>query len=277
MKNCLVFGSGRSGTSMMGGILHNAGYFMGRSLYAACDSNPKGFFENAEINGINETILSKYDKPYQNILKYVGLDKATIMRYLARKMPRALRNHFCSTVYRPYELQRWLMSIPPSVRIINSDEEIASRIRRAVQCEPFSYKDPRFSYTLPVWKKHLHEDTIFICLFREPDVTVASILKECWSRKYLQNLAITEKEAFEVWSNMYKHVLKNWEYSNSNFICVHYNHVFGGAILQKLSEMLNVELKYDFVSKELKRSEGGCYIPDEVEHLYTKLCELSEY
>ena len=29
MRNCLILGSGRSGTSMIGGILHQAGYFVG--------------------------------------------------------------------------------------------------------------------------------------------------------------------------------------------------------------------------------------------------------
>ncbi|NIM13858.1 MAG: sulfotransferase family protein, partial [Candidatus Aminicenantes bacterium] len=54
MKNCLILGSGRSGTSMIAGILHKAGYFMGDNLYPPRSANPKGFFENWEINEINE-------------------------------------------------------------------------------------------------------------------------------------------------------------------------------------------------------------------------------
>lgn len=277
MKNCLVFGSGRSGTSMMGGILYDAGYFMGRGLYPSCDSNPKGFFENAYINGINEVVLSKYDKPDKSVLKKVGLRRSPTFRHLLTRVPPRLKRRFCSTVYSPDELQRWLLSIPPTVKILSSNEEVASRIKRAVQHGPYAYKDPRISYTLPVWKEFLDEDTILICIYREPDVTVTSILKECCSRKYLGTLAITEREAFEVWSNMYMHVLKNWEADNSNFIFVHYNQVFEGGALPKIGELLDAELKHDFVSKELKRSEGGCCIPDEVRNVYAKLCELSDY
>jgi len=44
MKNCIILGSGRSGTSMVAGTLAKSGYFMGDNLYPARESNPKGFF-----------------------------------------------------------------------------------------------------------------------------------------------------------------------------------------------------------------------------------------
>ena len=59
MKNCLIMGSGRSGTSMIAGMLAKEDYFFGDNLYQARDPNPKGFFEDPEINDINETILSQ--------------------------------------------------------------------------------------------------------------------------------------------------------------------------------------------------------------------------
>jgi hypothetical protein len=54
MRDCIVLGSGRSGTSMVAGALAKAGYFMGDRLYPARDANPLGFFEAPEINSINE-------------------------------------------------------------------------------------------------------------------------------------------------------------------------------------------------------------------------------
>lgn len=60
--NCLILGSGRSGTSMLAGILHQAGYFMGDKLHKPELSNPKGFFEWMTINQINEQILAAYVK-----------------------------------------------------------------------------------------------------------------------------------------------------------------------------------------------------------------------
>ena len=58
MKNVIILGSGRSGTSMVAGTLAKAGYYMGEQLLPANKANPKGFFEDIEVNAINEDILS---------------------------------------------------------------------------------------------------------------------------------------------------------------------------------------------------------------------------
>ena len=58
MKNCLVIGSGRSGTSMVAGTLAGAGYFMGKNVRRKGDgSNPKGYFESYELGKVNEEIV----------------------------------------------------------------------------------------------------------------------------------------------------------------------------------------------------------------------------
>ena len=115
MKNCIILGSGRSGTSMLGGILHNAGYFMGDNLYPPSISNPKGFFENPRINRINELILSKYDINPYSFLK--GLLCATIGRldYVKGLKKPLFKSITKRTIYYPGNLQRWLMSIPPEI------------------------------------------------------------------------------------------------------------------------------------------------------------------
>src|SRR5215510_2982709 len=57
-RSCLILGSGRSGTSMLAGTLRRAGYYMGENLIPADASNPKGYFEDDEINAINEALLA---------------------------------------------------------------------------------------------------------------------------------------------------------------------------------------------------------------------------
>ena len=59
MKNVIVLGSGRSGTSMLAGMFRSAGYFMGTDYITPRDSNPKGFFEGREVNDINEKLLQR--------------------------------------------------------------------------------------------------------------------------------------------------------------------------------------------------------------------------
>jgi len=98
MKNCLILGSGRSGTSMMGGIMHDSGYFMGDNLYPTRDSNPKGFFENDEINGINEDILSNY----------------------------------ASIGNKPHYGQRWLSSIPVNIEINAVNPDIEKKYKQKI-------------------------------------------------------------------------------------------------------------------------------------------------
>ena len=171
-------GSGRSGTSLMGGILKEAGYYMGDNLYPARNSNPKGFFENAEINGINELILAD------------SFNKHNIFSSFSRGK---------NNIYNPGQGQRWLSYCPLRKRIDFINEEVKIRISEAVLKAPFAYKDPRFCFTLAVWERFVDRKTVFICVFREPGITMASILAECDSVKYLKNFTISKKEAYKVY------------------------------------------------------------------------------
>ena len=53
IRDGLILGSGRSGTSMLAGTLSAAGYYIGDCLIEANEANPKGFFEDYEVNAIN--------------------------------------------------------------------------------------------------------------------------------------------------------------------------------------------------------------------------------
>jgi len=98
MKNCLILGSGRSGTSMLAGMLHQAGYYMGESFHQPRDSNPKGFFEWYRINRINEDILAAHDG--------IGLRDRLFKKILKK-----------NTIRRPGKNQRWLMALPEGVGV----------------------------------------------------------------------------------------------------------------------------------------------------------------
>jgi hypothetical protein len=259
MRNCLILGSGRSGTSMLAGILHEAGYFLGEKLYLPRDTNPKGFFEWKEINQINERILSAYR------------GKKRFHDPLLRKV---LKKH---TVRNPGKNQRWLLSLSPHIDITYADEETGNRIKNVIAREPFCYKDPRFSYTLPVWRRYLKPDTALICIFREPEITVESILKECRSADYLKDLFIKRKNAFAVWANLYAHVLLKNRDASANLTYVHYNQVYDGSALHSLSLLLRTDLKRDFVDEDLKRTTSSSPMPQYVSRIYTKLCDLAGY
>lgn len=256
MKNCLILGSGRSGTSMLAGILHQAGYFMGDRLHKPEESNPKGFFEWMEINSINETILA-------NCLP-----------------PAPVEESLKGSVYHPLgKNQKWLLSLPPEVNIhaAHAPHPLEERIKKTLAREPFSFKDPRFSYTLPVWAKYLKPGAVFICVFREPDITVNSILKECAARQYLSSLNIRRDSALDVWFNIYAHILYNHAPRYQPLVFVHYNQIFNGAAIPALARLLDAPLQTGFVDENLKRTLPGGYIPEPVSSLYRRLCHEASY
>lgn len=55
MRVILVVGTGRSGTSLVGGILHKLGVSMGMSFTPITGDNPRGTFEEANFFGLNRT------------------------------------------------------------------------------------------------------------------------------------------------------------------------------------------------------------------------------
>ena len=151
MRNCIILGSGRSGTSMVAGVVRKSGYFMGQRLNPGNETNPKGQFEDPEINRINEELLSQVTPS---------------------RPPGVIGKLFFRT--RPVLGQRWLARLPLEASI-PSPSYLKKRIEVLTKREPFCFKDPRFSYTLPAWKPFL-KNVVLICVFRHPGSVVTSIL-----------------------------------------------------------------------------------------------------
>ena len=258
MKSCLVLGSGRSGTSMLSGILYEAGYYMGEELYIGRETNPKGFFECAMINYLNEDILRRYD----------GVPTV----YSGFKGPAALAGR-----HNPRAGQRWLCALGPEVRMETRSKEIHRRIREACSRTPFAYKDPRFSYTLPLWLPYLPPDAQLLCIFRDPGITVRSILKEAGSMAYLAGLKIDEEIAYEVYRLQYQRVLDLCDEVGERLVFIHYDQVFDGSAVPRLSKRLGVKLSARFVDPRLKRTKPEPGVPGNVSALYKALCARAGY
>ncbi len=251
-------GFGRSGTSLMGGILQGAGYFMGDNLYPPRHSNPKGFFENAFINGINERILSPYD--------------------LVKADPTSDCHEKAWSPFKPHEGHRWLSYIDPETEIACNDENILSDIREAASRKGFAYKDPRFNYTLDVWEPLLGEETVYICVFRDPAETIESVLRECASARYLSEFYIDRELASKLWINSYKSLLRSLEQADpGKCIFVHYEQLLSGERLDVLSEVLSTEISNDFASEKLNRTRAEFPADKRTQKLYQELCILAGY
>lgn len=247
MRNCVILGSGRSGTSLAAGVLAKSNYFMGKNLYAGDSSNPDGYFEDETINAINEELIAQV---------ITSVDQTNSGLPLV-----------------PGIGQRWLASIPVET-FIPAMSSVETQIKSLVAHQPFCFKDPRFSYTLPVWRPFL-QDAVFLCVFRHPATTVESILKEC-RRDYLLDLQMTPDRAMEIWMNMYLHILKTHRHMG-DWLFIHYAQFVDLSALETIQNVLGATVDREFPNSSLQRSRPTVPVSHEAIELYNELCELASY
>ncbi len=259
MYNCLIMGSGRSGTSMVAGTLARAGYFMGEQLYEPRASNPKGFYEDVEVNAINEAILAPV-MPWVPPHFRPGRLYTLLRRVLFPSKPGAG--------------ERWLARMPPDI-LLQSTPEIDVRIGRIVQNKAFCFKDPRFCYTLPLWRPWLKQ-TRFICVFRDPTITAASMLSELRTVPKLTPLQLTYADCLEIWRLMYIHVLDTHCHQGA-WLFLHYDQVLNGSGLERLAAFLEVTPDRYFPDPALQRTQPNRQLPEPIYWIYKRLCDQAGY
>ncbi len=229
---------------MVAGLFRSAGYFQGNEIHAPRDSNPRGFFEDAEVNNINEALL----RPLLPERRMEGG-----VEYLADS---------------PVHGQRWLARIPPT-SIPGSTPAEGERIGAILARRPFCLKDPRFCYTLHLWRQQAPEARM-ICVFRRPQIAVASILKEIADMPYLANFALSVRGAFEVWRLMYLHVLQR-QALTGEWLFVEYDDLFQSPILDRLADFSAAPIDYTFPDRSLDRSAAVTAVDPMADELYVEL------
>ena len=250
MRNVLILGAGRSGTSMVTGTLAKSGYFMGDRLSQERESNPMTNFEDIKINGINEELLAQ----------------------VVPKRPRFVGKQFFR--YRPGPWQRWLSRLPMGTHIPSSPATV-EKIKALVKREPYCFKDPRFSYVLPIWRPHL-KDTVFICVFRDPASTALSMLRLTQKASYLQNLSLTFQQAIEVWTLMYSHILEV-HCKEGEWLFLHYNQALSPEGLDRLATFTGASVDRSLPDPSLCKSISHNPVPKDSQEIYQRLCKLAEY
>jgi len=244
LRNCIILGSGRSGTSMAAGILGAAGYFMGDHVYPPNPTNPKGMFEDRDINALNEDILS------------IALPEGG--------------EH--PDVDHPRRWQRWLARIPLDADL-SATGVIEEGISRLVIREPFCFKDPRFSYSLPVWRPFL-KDAVYVCVFRDPASTVESMLRQARKVRHLEGFQISAADAFAVWTMMYRHILERHSRSGA-WLFLDYESLLCSDGLQRLRGFTGACVDATFPERHLRHAYGHeiTGIPEEALDIHRRLCE----
>lgn len=229
MHSGLVFGCGRSGTSLVSGVVSRAGYYQGSNLVPEDESNPKGYFEDYEISQINEDLLTHH------------AERFSWTSWQDRRRNRALGSGL-----------RWLSvmngAISPKV-----GRYVAARIEAEVRNTPFLFKDPRISYTLPAWRPHLPEDCRYIVAFRDPIRTAESIVRRAQLKGYADSAKITIDRALSVWLSAYEAIL-TYELDAKVTLYVSYDSVVSGAGAKAVGCLLDAPVDGEFADASVSRS-----------------------
>jgi len=249
IPSLFILGCGRSGTSMTAGLFRNSGRFQGSRLHQATSENTKGYFEDAKINKLNNSILAQYTPKRKN---YSGID------------------YQCDA---PEQSGGWLSRIPLNEQIIATTSQ-QKEIERWIKKEPFCYKDTRFCYLIDLWYKS-SSNTRMICVYRRPDIVVESILNNCRVHKHLHKFAISVDQAFQVWILMYKHIL-NKHIKKGKWLFLEYEDILSGQAYNALELFSETAIDRDFPENRLNRSSSTLEIPKEAKKIYTKLKALSD-
>ncbi|MEO0587026.1 MAG: hypothetical protein AAF078_05245 [Planctomycetota bacterium] len=152
----LIFGAGRSGTSATAGLFRH-GWHQGEDLLPATAANPTGYFECRTINRLNNELIGEmvFGKHWWR-----------------------LRHFHPDPMWR--DGRAWWTMAPLRPRTFTPTPDLLDRMRAAIadRDRPLCLKDPRFSVTLPLWRSLLPEASRFVVVFRHPDATLRSTLRD---------------------------------------------------------------------------------------------------
>lgn len=247
-RNVVVVGSGRSGTSLVAGLIATAGHHMGRHLVRPNEANPKGFFEDYRTLLINEELLAPHTRE---------LPKP---RFTDQKpYPEPLR-----------DLQRWLAVLGPET-LVEAPPELLPKMRSSLEREPWCRKDPRFCHTLPAWEP-LFGDALRVCVFREPSRTANSMRVVART----QGVELSFEGGLEIWAGAYQQVLTRHRH-HGQWLFVHYDQILDRTALPGLEREIGASLDPGMVDQALRRAPASGGWPAAVDEVYRELCGLAGY
>ena len=247
--DCVVLGCGRSGTSLVAGILADAGWHLGDKLLGSNPDNPTGYFESRPVNLLNEDLIAP---ALDGVLR--GPDGQPLaQRPLAHG-------------------ERWLAALPAdTVLPAQPDREAEMRATlRAPEGVPVCRKDPRFTWTLPLWPL---DHAMRVVVFREPLAAARSVV----AMTDQGDLGLGLEGALAVWAACGRRCLARADLFPHRWTFVSYASVLDGSGLPRLAAALGVEsLPTDRVDLRLRRQESVGDVPQETAQAYAGLLERAQ-
>ncbi|RJK95384.1 hypothetical protein [Vallicoccus soli] len=222
MRDVVVLGCGRSGTSLVTGLVASAGRATGPRLLAPDPANPRGFFEDPAVNALNERLLAP-------LTERLGTGGGTYARPLR-------------------EGERWLAALPADAEVGHLDVD---RARALVPPGPWCLKDPRFSYTLRAWEPVLG-DALRVLVVRHPGEAARSMVDHAANG----TLGLGLPGALRVWEAVNRYVLEH-HLGRGDWLVLHHAAVLDGSALPALEEALGAAVDRSFVDGALHRSPAA--------------------
>ena len=216
---------------MVVGLFRDSGAYLGEQSYEGRPANPFGFYEDREINALNNEIV-----------------KELIHWRVFQRFPSAVRSKMYDT---PASL--WL-HVPKRLRRINVRKLTIDAMCAHFRQQPFCLKDPRFSTTLPWWRPYLPAETRFIVLFRDADRTVDSMLREA-AESYSPPLALTADWAFRAWLRTYDRILHELS-QEGEWLFVNFDQVLSLEAIPAIERFSEAELNASQINPLASRAEG---------------------
>lgn len=173
-RSAVVLGAGRSGTSLVAGLLADAGLVTGHRLIPASPANPTGFHEDLDVNALNDELLAPH----------LGPEHDASGTRLA-----------------------WLAALGGPLRL---DATPGQRVRMAhlLRHRPACLKDPRLSHTLGAWRPELPADTALIAVFRHPASAIRSVQREAGrDPTYYADFALDDDHLAAMWAAANRRIL----------------------------------------------------------------------
>lgn len=216
------------------------------------ESNPDGYYESREINSLNNHIINEY------------LSGICFKRW--RSQFRSLNNSDVRAF--PFASIR----IPTGTEL---SRQSTNALRHFCDKKEYCYKDPRMCTTLPVWQRLFTGDEKFIVVFREPEITISSYIRN-GQRIYSPPLNFNGYELEKSYINNYTRLMN---IASSNWLFLHYKQILQLHKTFELESMAGRPLDWSHINPDLVRSKRSDYSckSNIASQVYKALCDKAGF